>query len=125
MCGSLSCFLFILVEALVRSGLLKVTALRALAAVGSNLRGDSLVDSVFDEVPSVSNTDELLVVTLACLDAMVPVCRLLPESLIYPKTNRHSHYNLTVPLKGHSAGRLRGWNLSVFFVFLRASKLSQ
>lgn len=37
----------------------------ASATCGSNLWGDSLVEVVFDEVPSVSNTDELLVVTTA------------------------------------------------------------
>lgn len=37
----------------------------ASATRGSNLWGDSLADSVFDEVLSVSNTDELLVVTTA------------------------------------------------------------
>lgn len=99
--------------------IIKSHCFEALATQGSNLGGDSLVDSVFDELSLVSNTDELLVVTLACLDAVVPVCRLLPESLIYPKTNRHNRYNLTVPLKGHSAGRLRGWNLSVSLSFCK------
>lgn len=106
MCGESQCFPFILAAALVRSGLLKVTALRLWPLGGSNLRGDSLVDSLFEEVPLVSHTDELSVVALASLDAALTVCRLPAREPRLSQDKQPARYNLTVPLKGHSAGRL-------------------
>lgn len=98
MCGELQCFPFILAAALVRSGLLKVTALRLwplgdLIFGGVGGGGDSLVDSVFEEVPLVSNTDELSVVTLASLDAALPVCRLPARE---PHLSQDKHTAVTI-----------------------------
>lgn len=66
----------------------------ALATGGSNLwGGGSLVDSVFEEVPLVSNTDELSVVTLASLDAALPVCRLPARE---PHLSQDKHTAVTI-----------------------------
>lgn len=96
MCGELQCFPFILAAALVRSGLLKVTALR-LWPLGDlifwGVGGGSLVDSVFEEVPLVSNTDELSVITLASLDAALPVCRLPARE---PHLSQDKHMAVTI-----------------------------
>lgn len=55
----------------------------ASATRGSNLWGDSLVDLVFDELPSVSNTDELLVVTTA----LSCCCGLVLPPPFYPRAS--------------------------------------
>lgn len=72
----------------------------ALATGGSNLffsfflrGGGSIVDSVFEEVPLVFNTDELSVVTLASLDATLPVCRLSARE---PHLSQDKHTAVTI-----------------------------
>lgn len=102
MCGGeLQCFPFILAAALVRSGLLKVTSLRlwplgdliCFFFCGEGAGGGSIVDSVFEEVPLVFNTDELSVVTLASLDATLPVCRLPARE---PHLSQDKHTAVTI-----------------------------
>lgn len=53
----------------------------------------SLVDLVFEEVPLVSNTDELSVVALASLDAALPVCRLPAQE---PHLSQDKHAAVTI-----------------------------
>lgn len=102
-----------------RLRLFKVNALRLWSLMAVICEGGaSLVDLVFDEVPSVSNTDELLVIT----NAQFCCCSLCLPPNFYPRASfiprqTDSHYNYTVLLKGQATGRLREEKLSGSFVF--------
>lgn len=116
------CFLFILVKALDEVKIILSHCSEASTTCGSNLRGDSLVDLAFDEVPSVSSADELLVVTTARPRSVVWACRL--PSIQQPHSSQDKQsLQLSSAIKGTSYWRIKRRAMTRVFVLLQESEL--